>query len=267
MSDSTDPSPAQPSSELVRWLQSLALPLWARAILVIVFVAVMLGGLALVLWAAWNRDRESMTAAIGLLTVALPVSLLVIGLVFGQRSEKRLAALTAAVLDQLIPAQVAQLAGKPRGLQLTQLSRTGCRATYVLTASAGCQQLRYPLKFSVELNVRKVNLMFSLPEHINPQDTLKTLTTLDKHPALTTYQHVIAGAQAEGYRFNTELAHYGGDDGGRALLFFRSLPEDFLFRPIEKLYFTQDLGFFVRGVVEAQEAMIATGTPLTDQTL
>ena len=67
-------------------------------------------------------------------------------------------------------------------------------------------------------------------------------------------QHLLAGARAEGYRLNHELADYGGDDGGRALLFYRTLPEDFLLRPIERLYFTQDLGFFVRGIVEAQEA-------------
>ena len=39
----------------------------------------------------------------------------------------------------------------------------------------------------------------------------------------------------------------------RSLLFFRALPDDFLLRPMEKLYFTQDLGFFVRGILEAQE--------------
>lgn len=76
MSDSSNPSSAQPSSEVVRWLQSLALPLWARGVLVIVFLAVMLGGLGLVVWAVFNRDKESMTAAISLLTVALPVSLI-----------------------------------------------------------------------------------------------------------------------------------------------------------------------------------------------
>lgn len=251
MSDSSAPSTVQTSSELVRWLQSLALPVWARGVLIIVFVAVMFGGLAMVGWAAIHRDRDSMTAALSLLTVALPVSLIVIGLAFGQRSEKRLAHLTSDVLEQLIPSHLEQLACKPRGLQLSQLARTGCRATYILSSPPEQGRLAQPLKFSVELNVRKVNLMFSLPQHINPQGALQ------QHPALLHYQHVIAGAQAEGYRFNTELADYGGEDGGRALLFYRSLPEDFLLRPIEKLYFAQDLGFFVRGMLEAQEASSA----------
>jgi len=81
-------------------------------------------------------------AAIGLLTVALPVGLVVIGLVFGQRSERRLAQFTHAVLDTLIPAQVQQLACAPRGLQFTQLSRTGCRSTYRLSAPGGQAGLR-----------------------------------------------------------------------------------------------------------------------------
>lgn len=50
MSDPSAPSSIQPSSELVRWLQSLALPIWARGILIIVFLAVMFGGLAMVIW-------------------------------------------------------------------------------------------------------------------------------------------------------------------------------------------------------------------------
>lgn len=192
-----------------------------------------------------------MTAAIGLLTVALPVSLVVIGLVFGQRSEKRLAGLTHGVLDTLIPSQVQQIVGDPRSLRIEQRSRTGCRATYVLSARQDPTGPRQPLRFSVELNVRKVNLMFSLPGHIHPQGSL------NKNPALAQYQHAIAGAQAEGYHLNDELAHYGGNDGGRALLFYRALPEDFLLRPIEKLYFSQDLGFFVRAILEAQETAVS----------
>ena len=255
MSDPSAPSSIQPSSELVRWLQSLALPIWARGILIIVFLAVMFGGLAMVIWGVMRHDREAMTSAIGLLTVALPVSLIVIGLVFGQRSEKRLAKLTDAVLDDLIPTQVEQIACKPRGLQLTRLARAGCRATYLLSPIPGQSTLPQSLKLSVELNVRKVNLMFSLPEQIAPQGNL------DRHPALACYQHVIAGALAEGYRLNQELAAYGGTDGGKSLLFFRTLPEDFLLRPIEKLYFTQDLGFFVRGIIESQEAVICPPPP------
>lgn len=221
----------------------------------------MLGGLGLVLWAAFNRDKESMTAAISLLTVALPVSLIVIGLVFGQRSEKRLANITHNILDKLIPQQVQEIACQSRKLQLIPLLRTGCRATYSLSAQQGHSPLQHPLRFSVELNVRKVNVMFSLPDAIQPAGPL------DKNPALSAYQHVIAGALAEGYRLNSDLAEYGGEDGSRALLFFRALPDDFLLRPMEKLYFTQDLGFFVRGIIEAQEtAPPATAAPIAKLT-
>lgn len=249
MSDTETHTTAQPSSELVRWLQSLALPVWARGILVVVFLAIMLGGLSIAVWGAALRDKDAMTTAIGLLTVALPVSLVVIGLVFGQRSEKRLAQLTDAVLDTLITAQVERIACRPIGLRCRQHSKAGCRATYLIDAATAGPALRQPLKFSVELNVRKVNLMFSLPAHLRLEGPVQ------KHGALLrSYRHVLAGAAAEGYRLNDELACPGGEEEGTALVFFRSLPEDFLLRPIEKLYFAQDLGFFVKGMIDAQEA-------------
>lgn len=254
MSDSDNSASTQPSSELVRWLQSLALPLWARCILVIVFLAVMLGGLGLVGWGAMQRDKEAVSAAIGLLTIALPVSLVVVGLVFGQRSEKRLVALTDAILDQLLPQQIEQIACRPRGRQCSKLSRSGCRATY-LVKTPGDDSLRPPLKFSVELNVKKVNLMFSLPAGLPLHGTQA------RQAVLQSYQHVIAGATAEGYQANSELAKYGGEDGGTAILFYRTLPEDFLLRPMEKLYFAQDLGFFVRGILEAQESALDALSP------
>jgi hypothetical protein len=252
MSDSNAPTHLQPSSELVRWLQSLALPAWARGLLVIVLVAVMVGGLAMVGWATLHQERETMTAGVGLLTMALPISLLVIGLVFGQRSEQRLNRLTENVLDALIPTHLERIVCAPRGMKLDRLSRSGCRATYVLSSSVDVGAEATSLKFSVELNVRKVNLMFGMPRGLVLQQPL------EQSAALRPYRHVVAGARAEGYQLNSEPAHYAGNDGGMALLFFRPLPEDFLLRPIEKLYFAQDLGFFVRGMLEAQASVAAT---------
>lgn len=255
MSESNTSSPLQPSSELVRWLQSLALPIWARCLLVIVLFAVMLGGLAMVVWALIWQQREAMTAGVGLLTVALPISLVVMALVFGQRSEKRLQALTEQVLEQLIPLHLQQIVCTPCQLSLTLVARTGCRATYRLTPLQTGDQPQAVLQLSAELNVRKVNLMFALPEHMATQ----TASIHDIH--MSAYSHVLEGAKAEGYQVNQQLARYGNSDGGLGLLLFKRLPEDFLLRPIEKLYFAQDLAFLVRGMAEA--ARIASAHPAT----
>lgn len=247
MSDSNTPPQLQASSELVRWLQSLALPIWARSLLVIVLVAVMFGGLSMVAWALFNQDREAMTAGIGLLTVALPVSLLVVGLVFGQRSEKRLNALTEEVLERLIPIHLQRIVCTPKRMHVHLLQRSGCRATYLIDSATAATDGASRLKFSVELNVKKVNLMFSLP------DGVASTSGQTDTAQLVSHQHVIAGALAEGYQLNERLVQYTGEDGGQAMIFFRKLPDDFLLRPIEKLYFAQDLAFFVRGMVEATQ--------------
>jgi hypothetical protein len=42
-----------------------------------------------------------------------------------------------------------------------------------------------------------------------------------------------------------------GESGGQALI--KALDEDFLLSPAQRLYFTQDLAFFLRGLIEATE--------------
>lgn len=214
--------------------------------MIIVLFTILLGGVAMVAWALIKQDKEAMTAAVGLLTVALPVSLLVIGLVFGQRGEKRLNKLTQEVLEDFIPEQIRKITCNAHQHALTVSSRAGCRFTYRLETVSKATPLGPNLQFSVELNVRKVNVMFVLP------------STVTQHRGnlseLIHYRHVIEGARAEGYTLNEQPANYQGDDGGNALLFFKRLPDDFLLRPVEKLYFSQDLAFFVRAILEAQLA-------------
>jgi hypothetical protein len=141
-------------------------------------------------------------------------------------------------------------------MHLDLLQRSGCRATYLLDSATAATDGASRLKFSVELNVRKVNLMFSLPDGVASTSSQANTAHLLNH------QHVIAGALAEGYQLNERLVHYAGEDGGQALIFFKTLPEDFLLRPIEKLYFAQDLAFFVRGMVEATHLSNAKESPL-----
>jgi hypothetical protein len=42
------------------------------------------------------------------------------------------------------------------------------------------------------------------------------------------------------------------------LIFIKSLPKDFLLQAHESLYFAQDLAFFVRGFISADNAVDAT---------
>ena len=246
MSEQKTSSPIETSNELVRWLQLLVLPLWARAGLLLVMALIVVGGLALLITGLIRGEKENFASAITMLTVALPVMLVVIALVFGQHGEKRLKTNTLAMLERELPQTLqASLSSPDVPLTIKKIVQ-GCRCDYHLSFG-GCGLLSgIKLDFSVELNVRKVNLAFwlnahALPEHISV-DT----------EALKSFRHVMAGALAEGYRMNDTPANYFGSGKRNGILFFRELDADFLIKPAARLYFCQDLSFFVRGVIEAE---------------
>jgi len=246
MSESKPTSAIEASNELVRWLQLLVLPLWARIVLVVVMLMIVSGSLALLAVGLFRRDKESIAAVIPLLTVALPVMLVVIALVFSQNGGKRLKLNTTMLLEKDLPQAITDnLAAKEKTIRLTTTAQ-GCRADYELTLGVEGAVPDAMIHFSVELNVRKVNLAFWLGGFDSPEQV-----SIDT-PSLKPYSHVISGALAEGYRMNPVPARYFGTGKGYGLLFFRELEADFLLKPAARLYFCQDLSFFVRGVLEAQ---------------
>jgi hypothetical protein len=230
-------------NELLQWLRLLVLPLWARIAVLLVLVAVLTGGIGVLGTGLWTHDAEGVSLAVKLLTVALPVMLVVVALVFGQNSDERLRQLTTAVLEKDIVRALEANFGDAFGLSVVPRVR-GCCADYEIRrpGSADAQ-----LRFTLELNVYKVNVCFwlddALPGRLDP-DTA----------ALAPFRHVILGARAEGYALNEEPARYDGTGQGTGLLFFRRLADDFLLQPGQRLYFAQDLSFFVRGMLEARSA-------------
>lgn len=231
------------SNELIRWLRLLALPAWARASILLLVVIVVLGGTALLLGGALRRDAGQASSAIGLLTVSMPVLLLVVALVFGQNSDRRLRQLTEGVLARDVPRALRENLGAV-GAPDPEVRLRGCCADYTLRSpDAGAAGT---LRFSLELNVFKVNVCFWLDGVLLPGQA-----SVDS-AELAAFRHVFLGAVAEGYRMNEEPAHYADANHGIGLIFFRTLAPDFLLHPEQRLYFVQDLSFFVRGVVEAQ---------------
>ena len=94
---------AETSNELLRWLRMLILPAWARAGILLLVFGIIAGAAVLVGQAIVSHEPEQAASAITLLTVALPVFLVVIALVFGQNSDRTLRSLTQAVLERHIP--------------------------------------------------------------------------------------------------------------------------------------------------------------------
>ncbi|PEH87291.1 hypothetical protein CRM82_00480 [Comamonas terrigena] len=72
-------------------------------------------------------------------------------------------------------------------------------------------------------------------------------------PVLGPLSHTLQGAEAEGYLLNPSPGKLQCADGSdcQALILYRSLPKDFLLEPAQRLYFIQDLSFFMAGVWHA----------------
>ena len=238
MSDAASTNQLGLSSELLRWLRLLVLPLWARVVIFGLMIVVVVGGLTMLAYGLLAQKDDMASRAMQLITLSLPVLVVVLALVFGQNSDAKLLALTHKLLDKDFP--------KALGLQLQECVQLdaqlrGCCARYCLHAPGASAVL-----FRVELNVYKVNVVLAVPW------TLPARVQLGD-PTLGPLSHTLQGAEAEGYLLNPSPGQLECTNGSdyQALILYRTLPKDFLLEPAQRLYFIQDLSFFMAGVWHA----------------
>lgn len=247
--------PIKASGDLIRWLRMLALPLWAKAILALIMGVVIASALGLLVWSLSFNRIEVLSSAVAILTVALPITLVVVAMVFGDGGAKKLKTLTKLVLESEVPTALhenlaATSAYAPYDRCDVTLTAHGCVADYALSVARFDQQAPSPaslvraLRFKLELNVRKANVVLWLPRRAFASGA-------GDHP----YQSCFFGAAREGYVQN-ELPIACADPDLVGVVFIKNLSEDFLLNPAERLYFAQDLAFFIRGIlnVELQHA-------------
>jgi hypothetical protein len=233
------------SNELIQWLQLLVLPTWVRFSLLGIMGLIFAGGSALLVIGLYSGKKEYFATVVPLFTVALPIMLIVIAIVFGQKGEKRLMDLTVKLLEEEIPRAVEINLLTSGNSPKISFRRYGCRCDYHFELGAKGDFSQINLDFSIELNVKKVNLAFwlesiKLPNKITPEIE-----------ELLPFRHVITGAIAEGYRLNDTPLFFLSANKENGLLFFKELNPNFLLKSIDRLYFCQDLSFFVRGIVES----------------
>lgn len=240
------------SADLIRWLKMLALPTWAKWLLAVVMVVTLGGALALAAWGVLAMHIEVVTAAVTILTVGLPVGLIVVAMVFGDGGAAKLKTLTQLVLRSEIPDALVANLNVRSGYQAFErchisFDTHGCIADYVLSVDAidrlG-QAARVEPKhfaFKLELNVRKANLVLWLPEKfVQPAKG-------EANP----YASCFFGAEREGYVPNS-MPISCSREGYLGAVFIKQLSEDFLLNPAQRLYFAQDLAFFIRGVLSVE---------------
>lgn len=190
MSDAASTNQLGLSSELLRWLRLLVLPLWARVVIFGLMIVVVVGGLTMLAYGLWAQKDDMASRAMQLITLSLPVLVVVLALVFGQNSDAKLLGLTHQLLGKDFPRTLGQ----------------------------------------------------QLHERVQLGD-----------PVLGPLSHTLQGAEAERYLLNPSPGKLQCADGSdcQALILYRSLPKDFLLEPAQRLYFIQDLSFFMAGVWHA----------------
>ena len=239
------------SSDLIRWLKMLALPKWARIVLALVMLLVLSSSLGLLIWGLLNSKFEVISSAVAILTVGLPIGLIVLALVFGDGGAIKPKERTTLVLEKEIPEAILQnltSTSTELGFNNPKLISTlrGCIADYVLSVDRGSVDASdnaklISLEFKLELNVKKVNLVIWIPLLDNGEGQVWS-------NKLEHYQSCFFGATKEGYIQNTAPIR---DSTGRCtgFIFIKTLNEDFLLNPGDRLYFAQDLAFFVRSLL------------------
>lgn len=192
-----------------------------------------------------NTDKDAISAAVSILTVALPVGLIVVALVFGDGGAQKLREMTQRVLSQEVPQAIRENLkhGKLVDTELN-FSTQGYIADYQLTAKPTLGD-PVTLTFRMELNVKKVNLVFWM-DNMDSHTEAKAL--LDSRPL---WKASWIGAEREGYALNPVVTTSSVNKRAGVVL-IKTLHEDFLLEPAQRLYFAQDFAFFVRGMLEAE---------------
>lgn len=245
------------SSDLVQWLKMLALPGWAKVALSLLMALILASGVGLLIWSMLSSRTDLIASAVSVLTISLPVTLIVVALVFGDGGATKLQALTAGVLTEEVPAAIRQnlhSASGNAGYRNPTIAHVshGCIAEYAIKVDArqgrSFENHTVKLEFKLEVNVKKVNFVVWLP--IDAADAVNQATHL-----LERYESCFFGASKEGYTRNLSPI-FGERDGHIGVAFIKNLSHDFLLNPAERLYFSQDLAFFVRGLLNVELAHV-----------
>lgn len=239
------------SSDLIRWLKMLALPNWAKTVLALVMLLILCSAMGLLVWGLFNARLEVISSAVAMLTVGLPVGLIVVALVFGDGGAGKLVELTNIVLTKEVPqAILSNLAANVGSTHYkhakVEPALSGCIANYLIctdeySTDKDTLLKTLTLEFKLELNVKKANVVIWVAIE-NGEDAPDSLADLQN------YQHIVAGAIAEGYLQNAAPVT-NVRPGYVGFVFIKHLGDDFLLNPGDRLYFSQDLAFFVRALL------------------
>jgi hypothetical protein len=239
------------SSELVQWLRLLSLPWWVKGLLVALLIVLFAVGAGLIYFSIVQQKLEFAAAGATLLTVLLPVSLIIIALIFGISGSKALNKETKKILSSELPDSIKNLLAldsNPNNALISVKVR-GCIGYYKLTVQNYEEQaLSKVLRFNIELNVKKANVVIWLPKEVGDTSAVEQLF---QEFALN-HASTLNGAKLEGYLLNEQptMAIYKQHQY-LGCVFINKLDPDFLMKAPLRLYWANDCAFFIKGLLSS----------------
>jgi hypothetical protein len=231
--------------DLLQIIKLISIPKWVKFLSLAIIALFM--GLAIyaIFGGAYLAEGAILQAGMGLLGILLPLAIAILLLSFYEAGVRPLKRATEKVLTQLLPDVLSHLrpweaSGESVRVRFAYVPEHACR--YLIEFSGGVL-----LRLEIELNVRKVSLVFYFDEG-------------DFHGVEKSIEHTLAGAEKEGYIRNG-VSIFKEWDGVpyRCLVLYKALAPDFLWNSAEKLYFAQDLQAMLNSLVWERSGLLAMG--------
>ena len=277
---------AEVDLELLQGIKLFSIPLWVKAAIIALLAVLGLINTAVFFVGITNEHREGwVKASVELLSVVLPIFILALVLWKSEAGVESLRRKTEEFFLSLLPSVLVRIveadavffeAKKDHQLEdlhtaarvLVNLQKSDCYSDVVVLAPDSLGYVEVAIR--LEINVKKVNFNLCLDEqlvrerfaeqsphavtidHENMADVADWLTKRFRHTMggaglQGTREHAERKQPAGAYQFNPTLLRR--TVGGRTALCIVascSVAPDFLYDPSERLYFAQDLMFFLR---------------------
>ena len=245
--------------DLLQIIKLISIPKWVKfSSLTIIFCFMGLAIYVIFGGAQLAHDGGILQAGMGLLGVLLPLSVAIVFLTFYEAGVAPLKKATEKVLTQLIPEVLVCLgrdkenAPEPTSVVTTPLLDYICRYLIKLPD-------KRELQLDVQLNVRKVSVVFYFPER-KGRCRIACFSEFER-----LFEHTLAGARHEGYAANNVVGHTRIEDRCcDNLVLYKTLPRDFLWNSAEKLYFAQDMQVMVESLIQEADALLMPDEKIKD---
>lgn len=246
--------------------RQLSIPLWVRGAVLVLVMAVFFADVGVLVFSFLNKEDKWLQTAGTVFGATFVPMLVVVYLAFAETGVSALRKKTQELLEVTVPKSLAEMRGVLQSdgfgdeidIVIDQVLRNGDSSSKrycVSIQSASDRNVLSEMIFSLDINVSKANVGLWFPSNHFGSSEESILSLLQQLLA-----HTLEGARREGYEFNENPGriHCDGRDY-HCLVAIKRLPADFLWDPGHKLYFAQDLRFFIASALIEGKSLFKIG--------